>query len=51
MEDEIFDWVEESVREEIKRFESMETFTDVEEYRRQGAIGALEHLLEIWNQE
>ena len=48
-EDELFEALEGDVKELLKQYESMETYTDCEEYRREGAIGALEQLLEMWH--
>ena len=48
--DEIFEWIEEDVKDLLNEYENRDTYTDCEEYRRQGAIAALERLLEMWNE-
>ena len=49
-EDELFEALEGDVKDLLKHYENLETYTDCEEYRRQGAVGVLEQLLEMWNE-
>ena len=48
---EMYEGLEESVKELLEYYNKLETYTDCEEYRKQGAMGALERLLEMWNEE
>lgn len=50
VEDEFFENIEQDVKDLLKYYEEMKTYTDCEEYRKQGSISALEKLLEMWNQ-
>lgn len=43
--------LEQDVKDLLKHYESLETYTDCEEYRKQGAISALEKLLAMWNEQ
>lgn len=36
--DEMFEGLEQDVKDLLKHYESLETYTDCEEYRKQGAI-------------
>jgi hypothetical protein len=49
--DVVWEWIEGDVRDLLKEYENDVTFTDVEEYRKQGAITALKRLLEMWYEE
>lgn len=49
-EDEMFEWLEQDVKDLLEEYENQETYTSCEEYRRQGAVAALERLLEMWNE-
>lgn len=49
-EDEMFEWLEQDVKDLLKEYENQDAYTDCEEYRRQGAIAALERLLAMWNE-
>lgn len=44
---ECMEWMESIVRDMLEEYENKETYTDCEEYRREGAVGVLEELLEI----
>lgn len=46
----MFESIEQDVKDLLKYYEHLETYTDCEEYRKQGAISALENLLNIWNE-
>lgn len=48
--DEMYEGIEETIHELIKKYENQKTYTDCEEYRREGAISALESLLEKLNE-
>ena len=48
-ENEMYEGVEQLIKDLLKKYENMQTYTDCEEYRREGAIGALEGLLEMLN--
>ena len=48
--DETLEWIEEDVKDLLSEYKNQYTYTDCEEYRRQGAIDALERLLEMWNE-
>jgi hypothetical protein len=48
--DEMFESIEQDVKDLLKHYENLETYTDCEEYRKQGAISALEKLLAMWNE-
>ena len=43
------DWMENIIKDLLGKYENQETYTDCEEYRREGAVAALEELLEIIN--
>ena len=47
---EMYDGLEYSVKELLAYYNNLETYTDCEEYRREGAIDALERLLKMWNE-
>lgn len=44
---ECMDWIESIVEDLLEKYENQKTYTDCEEYRREGAVGALEELLNI----
>ena len=44
---ECMEWMENIVTNMLEEYENQKTYTDCEEYRREGAVGALEELLEI----
>ena len=44
---ECIDWIESIVKDMLEEYENQKTYTDCEEYRREGAIGVLEKLLDI----
>ena len=46
---ECMDWMENIIKDLLGKYENQETYTDCEEYRREGAVGVLEELLEIIN--
>lgn len=48
-EDEMYEGVEQVIRDLLKKYENQQTYTDCEEYRREGAVGVLEELLEMLN--
>ena len=48
---EMYEGLEDSVKKLLAYYNNLKTYTDYEEYRREGAIGALERLLEMWNEE
>ena len=48
--DETFEWVEGGVEDLLNEYRNQYTYTEYEEYIRQGAIEALERLLEMWNE-
>lgn len=48
--DETFEWIEEDVKDLLDEYRNRYTYTECEEYIRQGAIEALERLLEMWNE-
>jgi hypothetical protein len=48
--DETFEWVECEVEDLLNEYRNQYTYTESEEYMRQGAIEALERLLEMWNE-
>lgn len=48
---EMYEGIEESVKELLAYYNNLKTYTDCEEYRREGAISALERLLEMWNED
>ena len=39
-------WIIDLIKQKIEAYESQKTYTDCEEYRREGAVGVLETLLE-----
>ena len=39
-------WIIDLIKQKIETYESQKTYTDCEEYRREGAVGVLETLLE-----
>ena len=41
--------MEDIIKDLLKKYESQQTYTDCEEYRREGAVSVLEELLEIIN--
>jgi hypothetical protein len=43
--------MEDIVKDLFKKYENQQTYTDCEEYRREGAISVLEELLEIINRD
>ena len=48
---EMYEGLECSVIELLSYYNNLQTYTDCEEYRREGAIDALERLLKMWNGE
>ena len=42
-------YMEDIIKGLLEKYENQETYTDCEEYRREGAVGVLEELLEIIN--
>lgn len=44
---ECMDWMENIIKDLLEKYENQEAYTDCEEYRREGAICALEELLDI----
>lgn len=48
--DEMYEGIESVIMDMIKEYENKKTYTDLEEENRQGAIGALEELLERLNE-
>ncbi len=48
--DEMFESIEADVKDLLEYYEHLETYTECEKYRKQGAISALEKLLAIWNE-
>lgn len=46
---ECIDWVESIVKDLLEKYENQKAYTDCEEYRREGAVCALEELLDIIN--
>ena len=48
--DEMYEGIEATIHELIKEYENQKSYTDCEEYRREGAISALEKLLTILNE-
>lgn len=47
---EMYESIEVDVKDLLKYYQTLETYTDCEEYRREGAVSALERLLEMWNE-
>ena len=47
---ECIDWIESIVKDMLEEYENQKTYNDCEEYRREGAIGVLEKLLDIINE-
>ena len=43
---ECMEWMENIVTNMLEEYENQKTYTDCEEYRREGAVGVLEELLE-----
>lgn len=41
--------MEDIIKGLLEKYENQETYTDCEEYRREGTVGVLEELLEIIN--
>lgn len=48
--DEMYEGIESSIDDLLQHYNSLEPCTDCEQYRKEGAIGALERLLEILNE-
>lgn len=48
--DEMYEGIESVIEDMIRNYNNKKTYTDCEEYRKQGAISALEELLEKLNE-
>lgn len=47
---EMYESIEDTIKDLIQEYQNLEAYTDCEEYRRQGAISALERLLYVFNE-
>ena len=48
--DEMYEGIESVIEDLLQHYKTLTTCTDCEEYRREGAISALERLLEVLNE-
>lgn len=48
--DEMYEGIESTIDDLLQYYNNMETYTECEQYRKEGAIGALEQLMEILNE-
>ena len=48
-ENKTYEDIEQLIKDLLKKYENLQTYTDCGEYRREGAVGVLEDLLEMIN--